>query len=119
MADDVEPFEVRVDTHSAYDHVQVTGHLDIYTTTQLRDVLSEPGSCTSPVLIIDLLRVAFMDSTGLGALVAARRQARARGADLRLVCERGAAFRVIRLTKLDTVLSVFSSLDEATAPKLA
>ena len=115
MADDVEPFAVRLEAHPAFDHVQVTGHLDIYTTTQLRDVLSEPGGCTRPVLVIDLLKVAFMDSTGLGALVAARRQARARGAVLRLVCQRGAAYRVIRLTKLDTVLAVFSTLDEATA----
>lgn len=110
-----EEFDINVDSTPERDHVQVRGHLDIYTSSRLREVLADPATVTSPVLVIDLLKVAFMDSTGLGALVAARRQARLRGAELRLVCQRGAAYRVIRITKLDQVLSVFDTLDEALA----
>ncbi|MXG91226.1 anti-sigma factor antagonist [Nocardioides flavescens] len=112
---DIEEFDISVDSTPERDHVQVSGHLDIYTSSRLREALNDSAALTSPVLVIDLLKVAFMDSTGLGALVAARRQAKLRGAELRLVCQRGAAYRVIRITKLDQVLSVFGTLDEALA----
>jgi anti-sigma B factor antagonist len=115
MAVPTEAFEVRVEHDSAYDVAQIRGDLDVFTANQLRDVLTEPDRWQAPVLVLDLTTVAFLDSTGLSALVAARRLARAREAELRVVCPAGAALRVIRMTKLDSVLGVFPDMDAALA----
>jgi anti-sigma B factor antagonist len=49
--------------------VSVAGEVDLATAPELRDALmSAPGDLT-----VDLAAVSFMDSTGLGALVAARK----------------------------------------------
>ena len=90
-------------------------HLDVYTANTVRDVVSEPDLWRRGLLLLDLTEVAFLDSTGLSVLVATRRIARARGAELRVVCPSGAALRVIRMTKLDAVFSIHPDRAEALA----
>ena len=66
-------------------------------------------------LVVDLERVTFMDSTGLGVLVSALKRVREMNGELRVVCTRRAILRVLEITGLDKVLSLYSSLDEATS----
>lgn len=113
--DATDDFVVSVEHQDGHDLVSVTGDLDVYTCNQLRDLVAEPGRWQQPLLLLDLSGVVFLDSTGLSALVATRRLARARGAQLRLVCPSGSALRVIRMTRLDSVLAVFSTREEALA----
>jgi anti-sigma B factor antagonist len=112
---DLTLFEVRVEHLSDHDLVRVVGDLDVYTTNQVRDLMSDPTVWRQPLLVLDLSAVAFLDSTGLSALVASRRLARSRGAELRLVCPAGSALRVIRMTRLDAVLEVYASQEAALA----
>jgi anti-sigma B factor antagonist len=81
----------------------------------VRDLMSDPAVWRQPLVVLDLSGVAFLDSTGLSAIVAARRLARARAGELRVVCPSGSALRVIRMTRLDHVLAVFPSQDAALA----
>jgi len=65
-------------------------------------------------VILDLSAVAFIDSSGLGAIVAAMKQLddhrRLDLAGLTPMVD-----KVFRLTRMDTVFSLFASLDEAKA----
>jgi anti-sigma B factor antagonist len=65
-------------------------------------------------VILDLSSVAFIDSSGLGAIVAAMKQLddhrRLDLAGLTPMVE-----KVFRLTRMDTVFQLFASLDEAKA----
>jgi anti-sigma B factor antagonist len=54
---------------------------------------------------IDLSRVKFIDSTGLSALVAARRVL-VPARSLVLICPEGPALRVIRIAGLDRVFTI-------------
>ncbi|MEV6303176.1 STAS domain-containing protein [Actinoplanes sp. NPDC051861] len=65
--------------------VSPEGDLDIDNAALLRQVLQQVldrGDCTH--VEIDMSAVTFLDSSGLGILVAARRAARSRGATLHL-----------------------------------
>jgi anti-anti-sigma factor len=64
--------------------VQVTGELDIETTPQLERTLREPRA---QLVVLDLRELAFMDSSGVHAIVNA--SARARQVGHRLVLLRG------------------------------
>ena len=94
----------------------VGGEVDLATAPQLRAKLVdlvEDGEARS--VLVDLTPVVFMDSTGLGVLLAAHKRAQAGGRSIRLVCPAGQALRALRLTGLETVLSVHGSLVEAVA----
>ena len=97
--------------------VEIAGEIDVYTSSQLRtcfvDVLNDSGSKN---VVADMTRVTFMDSTGLGVLVGARRRVVAAGGDLRLVISNAAVLKIFRITGWDKVFSIVAVLDEALAP---
>ena len=63
-------------------------------------------------VVLDLQRVQFIDSSGLGAIVASMK---AMGRDRKLVLAglTPAVEKVFRLTRMDTVFPLFVSLDDA------
>jgi anti-sigma B factor antagonist len=65
------------------------------------------------VVVADLSGVPFIDSSGLGVLIGALRRAREAGGELRVVSGDDAVVKILRITGLDRVLPLFSSLDEA------
>ena len=65
------------------------------------------------VIVADMTGTRFCDSMGLRALVLAHKQAAAHHADLRLVITSANVLRVMAITKLDTILRIYPSLDAA------
>lgn len=65
-------------------------------------------------VILDLSGVHFIDSSGLGAIVAAMKQLGA-GRRMDLAGLTPVVDKVFRLTRMDTVFTLFRSLDEAMA----
>jgi anti-sigma B factor antagonist len=72
--------------------------------------LAEPGRA---LVVVDMSRTRFCDSAGLNALVAADRQARAGGGEVRLVVVGEGVARVVALTGVDRVVAVYASLEDA------
>jgi anti-sigma B factor antagonist len=91
----------------------VGGEVDLATAPQLHSRLVDLVDDGTGSVVVDLTQVAFMDSTGLGVLLAAHRRARAGGPTIRLVCPQGPVLRVLRLTGLVPALPVHRSLAEA------
>ena len=90
----------------------VTGEVDVYSAPALRDGLTDLLSAGSSV-IVDLTGVGFLDSTGLGALVAARKTAEEQGVILPLVCTAERILKLFTITGLDGVFTLCSSVDQA------
>jgi anti-sigma B factor antagonist len=63
-------------------------------------------------LLLDLSEVAFVDSTGLGAIIATLKQLGPEG-DLAISGARDAVGSLFRLTRMDKVFRIFPSLDDA------
>jgi anti-sigma B factor antagonist len=66
-------------------------------------------------LVLDLEAVHFLDSAGLGEIVAARRRCRERGGSLVLARPRGKPRDLISLTRVDELVPVLDDLDAAIA----
>jgi anti-anti-sigma regulatory factor len=63
--------------------------------------------------VVDLTEVSFMDSTGLGALIAAREHAARLGRSWRLCGVRPDVQRVLSLSGAELVFSIYPDLDSA------
>lgn len=95
-------------------HVELRGELDLATAPKLEDELKSIEQAAPPLIVLDLRPLAFMDSSGLRALLAA--DARAREAGRRLVLIRGdeRVQRVLRITRLDERLEIVDDVDAVT-----
>jgi anti-sigma B factor antagonist len=69
----------------------------------------------SPYVVLDMKQVGWINSSGLGALMACLTTLRGSGGDLRLVNVSDRVRRPIEITRLDKVLLMFASVDEAVA----
>jgi len=78
----------------------VTGEIDISTVAQLRERLYELAD-NGGTLIVDLNRVEFIDSTGLGALVGTARRIAEHGGSLYAVCAQPQPRRLLWVTGVD------------------
>ena len=93
--------------------VTVGGEIDVYTAPKLREQLIDLVSTGNYHLIVDMEGVDFLDSTGLGVLVAGLNRAREVGGSLSLVCPQERVLKLFRITGLDEVFTVHSTVDEA------
>lgn len=98
-----------------YTVLAVSGEVDVYTAPALRDRIADLLDAGQQKLIIDLAGVEFLDSTGLGVLVAGLNRAREVGGSLALVCPQERVLKLFRITGLDEVFTVHATVDEALA----
>jgi len=66
-------------------------------------------------IVLDLEKVRFMDSAGLGELVAWKKRAMERGGDVRLLRPRDRVREVLELTALTRVFEIYETDAEAVA----
>lgn len=93
--------------------LQVTGEVDVATAPMLREQMRELAAKGAVHLIVDLSRVSFLDSTGLGALVGGLKRLREADGSLALVITASRILRVFQVTGLTNVLAVQGSLEHA------
>lgn len=94
--------------------VEVGGEVELHSAGQLRDELMRAVASDNPCVVVDLSRVTFIDSTGLGVLVGAFKSVRERGA-LSLVCPQRSVRRVLEITGLTQVFPMYDTLEDAIA----
>lgn len=109
--------DLRIETEKLGDTVvvHVTGEVDVFTAPQLREALVGAIEEGCREVAVDLQGVDFLDSTGLGVLVAGLKRVRQYGGDLSLVCTREHILKILDITGLVKVLKVYDSVDAATA----
>jgi len=100
--------------------VAAPAEIDVTTAAQLRTVLLRSCARGHAAIVVDMTRTKFCDSAGLTVLVRAHKRAVAEGGELRLVIPAGGTVsRIFAITGLDLVFPLFSSLDDALAPRPA
>lgn len=91
------------------------GDIDMAVEDELRVRLATLIERGRARIVLDLGGVMYIDSSGLGALVTAMKQARAAGGDI-VVCAVASDVRALfEITRLDKVLSIHATRDEAVA----
>lgn len=95
--------------------LRVTGDLDVLTAptlgTHLDVALSSPISTS--VVIVDLTGVEFLSSAGISVLVETHRLTASTDLSLRVVAEGPATSRPLQLMRLDEIIDLYSSVEDA------
>ena len=94
--------------------VQIDGEVDLYSSPDLRKQLLELTGRQEKIIIVDLVNVKYMDSSGVATLVEALQQVGKYGGKLKLVNLRDAVKDVFELSRLDKVFDIYDSVETAT-----
>ncbi len=93
--------------------VTVSGDLDASTAPQLRDELERAAEEGAMEIVVDILKVPFVDSVALGVLGEASKGTRARGGVFKVVCDDRRIARIIEITGLDRIFRIYTTLRAA------
>ena len=107
-----EELSITVRTERGVVVAEVTGDIDMSTVAGLRNRLFGLADGGDP-LIVDLNRVSFIDSAGLGVLIGAARRADQHGASLHAVCSRPQTRKLLWLTGVDRRIPLTATVDGA------
>jgi anti-sigma B factor antagonist len=94
--------------------VAIEGELDLARAPSLKWALIDALEAGRNKLVVDLSPTEFMDSTGLGVLVAVNRSLTAE-ARLAIVCPRANLMKIFELSGMDGAFAIFPTLEEALA----
>ena len=92
--------------------VRLDGRLDGVAPDQLKKVLAD-SLRENRLLVIDYSQLVFVDSRGLGALIASLRKALALEGDIRLADVQQKVKTFFELVRADRIFKIFSSVEEA------
>ena len=114
--------DLKLDHHSkdGIEIVDVEGEIDVYTAPRLRELLIELVNSRFYQLVVNMEKVEFLDSTGLGVLVGGLKRVRAHDGSLPdLVCTQERILKIFRITGLTKVFGIHDTVDEAIAARRA
>lgn len=101
-----QAFDVSVTTVGDKAEVAVTGELDFHSAPKLRETILGLVADGNVDVIVDLSKLDFIDSSGLGILVAAFNRTREEGGSLYLRSPSPQTSRVLEISGLNKLLSV-------------
>jgi anti-sigma B factor antagonist len=108
---DFELTEELLDEHNIL--LRVVGEIHATTAPEFSERLNSAISDGHTGVVLDLMGVEFIDSTGLSVLLnGLRRVTRARGAMV-LACANPTVLRLFEITKLDSTFEIVPNCDEA------
>jgi anti-sigma B factor antagonist len=93
----------------------VSGELDLFAAPELKQTIADALEGETLDLIVDLTGTAFIDSSGLAALILAMKRARGRGGQLVVVDGRGSVSRTFQVAGVDQILTIVGSRQAALA----
>src|SRR3954451_9795198 len=101
-----DEFAVNVDYGPDRVEMSLVGELDSYTAPELRDAFSAIAESGQRLVTVDMGQLSYIDSTGLGVLVAALKRLREQGGELRLRNLTDQARTVFEITGLFMVFTI-------------
>ena len=95
--------------------IKLTGEVDLYTAPRFKDDLVALIDDGVADVVIDLSGVTFIDSTALGVIISGVKRMRERDGHLAIVAGSRPVVRILDITGLNKVLTIFDTRDEALA----
>jgi anti-sigma B factor antagonist len=115
----VQRFEVSAEVFNGVRLVSVCGELDLATSPQVRELLTDVAKDDAQPLVIDLARCDFVDSTGLAALLHGAKPAQNGESRVAIISQAGDVRRMLELSAIDQSIPVFGDREQAVAAVLA
>jgi anti-anti-sigma factor len=101
-----DPLEIEIQNTEERTLVTLSGELDASTATFLYDKLSDLEVEDVQHVVLDLAKVTFMDSTGLGVIVTEHKRLQHSKGSLTIFSPPSSVRRLFEITGLDDVLDV-------------
>ena len=105
--------DVETETKSGKNVVTLRGEIDVYTAPRLRQTLIDLVEGGATDIVVDMEKVDFLDSTGLGVLVGGLKRVKDREGSMKLVATQDRILKIFDITGLSKVFPMFGTLDEA------
>jgi anti-sigma B factor antagonist len=105
--------EISTTSHGSAEVIRCEGRLNMVAVPRLSSAIQAAVDGGSARLVVDLTVTSFVDSSGLGALVAGLKRTRQAGGDLRIFGATDQVRTVLGLTNLDRVLRPHERLEDA------
>ena len=107
------PFELEVKSLPNATLVCVRGSCTMSVADRLTQKLVDLASEQTPLIIIDMAGLDFIESTGLGGIVAGYLRARKNGGEIRLLSPPPFIRQLLQLTRLTQLFQICTTLDDA------
>jgi len=104
-------FEIRA--QDGIDVIDITGQLDAFTTPDVKAEFKKLTDSRHYKLVLNLKQVDYVNSTGIGAVVAVAQQVRRRKGDLKLYGMKADIRKVFDLVGASKILEIFETEQEA------
>lgn len=95
------------------EYIALSGRVDMGSLSKFETALQNLAEKGRAVVVIDLSKVNYICSTGLGILMSIRRTLVKQQKELRIVIVAGIIQEIFQITMLDTVFPIYKSLEEA------
>ena len=105
--------EIRKETVQDVDVLALEGRLDASSAKQLKTEVQELTGVGRVNMVVDLEALDFLDSSGLGSLVAALRSVNKLNGDIKLASLQEPVRVIIELTRLHRVFEIFGNATDA------
>lgn len=93
--------------------MEIEGEVDVYTAPQLKQDIVDVAERGVKHLIINLSKVEYLDSTGLGVLIGGLKRLREGKGNLVLVGPGMRILRIFEITGLDKIFDIYPTVEEA------
>ncbi|MES4885818.1 STAS domain-containing protein [Streptomyces sp. NPDC000349] len=97
--------------------LEITGDLDHHTAPDLRKAVESLTLAAGQLLVLDLARLDFCDSSGISALISARSLATEQGAGIALAAVPANTARIMGIAGLDRVFTIHHDVAAVTAAR--
>jgi anti-sigma B factor antagonist len=93
--------------------VTLEGEIDVYTSIQLKQDIAAILESGAKYLVLNLSKVEYLDSTGLGVLIGTLKKLRESGGNLIIVGPAMRIMRIFEITGLYKIFAIYATEEEA------
>jgi anti-anti-sigma factor len=92
--------------------IEVSGEVDLYNVSELKKALFSITDGKHLSVVVDMSNVNYMDSSGIGALVAGQKKMKAHNGKFALMNIHDDVLNILKLATLDKFFKIYESEDE-------
>ncbi len=92
--------------------IEVSGEVDLYNVSELKKALFSITDGQYPSVVVDMQHVNYMDSSGIGALVAGQKKMKAHNGKFALMNIHDDVLNILKLATLDKFFKIYETDEE-------
>lgn len=92
--------------------ISISGEVDLYNVSELKKALFSVTDGSYSSVVVDLKDVNYMDSSGIGALVAGQKKMRAHNGKFALINIHDDVLNILKLATLDKFFTIYGSEED-------